>query len=193
MSTTAPNVLAARACSAPCWLAAAPPTPSAIPIARTPTSAHATPFAIRPIRPSAYSHAGGDCARARVFARCSTKGQRPTAASRCALGVRVLRPGAALGRRQAAALRGDRAALHAVRRCEIDGDGPVAADGSDLVHLRGAHVHPQLRDVARNLALETDVIRLVVSRLIPRQEDGRELVEGELSVRARIRRRAPAA
>src|SRR4029077_1094234 len=104
------------------------------------------------------------------------------------LRVRVLGPGAALGRRQAAALRGDRTALDAVRRREIDRDSAVAADGSDLVDLRGAHVHPELSDVARNLALEADVIRLVVARLVPRQEDGRELVERELPVRARIGR-----
>src|SRR6185437_15252364 len=52
----------------------------------------------------------------------------------------VLRPGAALGRREATAPGGDRAALDAVRRRDPDLDLAVAT--AELVHLRGAHPHP---------------------------------------------------
>ena len=48
-------------------------------------------------------------------------------------------PGAALGRRQPAALGGDRSTLHAVRRRDVHGHRAVAVLRADLVHLRRAH------------------------------------------------------
>src|SRR5689334_22431142 len=71
----------------------------------------------------------------------------------------VLGPGAAFRWREAAASCGDRAALDAVRGRDLDLDIAVAA--SELVHLRGAHPHPQLAQVARDAALDADVVRLV--------------------------------
>ena len=52
-------------------------------------------------------------------------------AQRNALGQRVLGAGAALGRRQPAALGGDRAALDAVRRVHVDVHHPVAVVGAE--------------------------------------------------------------
>src|SRR5438874_4203273 len=102
------------------------------------------------------------------------------------LGVLVLGPGAALGRSQAPALRGDRAALDAVRRGHLHADVPVALRLADLVHLRRAHPLPELAECARDARLDPDVARLVVARLVPRREDRRELVEDELPVGRRI-------
>ena len=64
------------------------------------------------------------------------------------LGQRVLGAGAALGRGQPAALRGDRAALDAVGRVHLDVDEPVARVAAELVHLCRAHVHPGLGEVS---------------------------------------------
>ena len=102
----------------------------------------------------------------------------------------VLGAAAAFGRGQAAALGGDGAALDAVRRGELHLDGAVAVRVADLVDLRRAHVRPQLRQLARDLRLDADVIRLVVARAVARREDARQLVEGQLPVRRRIRLRA---
>ena len=74
---------------------------------------------------------------------------------------------------------------------QFDGDSstvtrpssPVSADG---VHLRRAHVGPQLGDVRRHVPLHADVVGLVVPGLVAGGEDRRELVEGELAVRRRI-------
>src|SRR5919204_2062120 len=104
---------------------------------------------------------------------------------------RVLRPRAALRRGEAAAFRRDRAALDAVRGRDLDLDLAVAA--GDLVHLRWAHAHPHLAQVARDAALEAQVVRLVVARPVPREVDRRELVEGELPVRPRIAARTAGA
>src|SRR5918912_452244 len=83
---------------------------------------------------------------------------------------RVLRPRAALRWGEAAALRADRAALDAVRRRDLDVD--LAVPVPDLVHLRRAHAGPQLAEVARHVALDPDVARLVVAGAVPRQVDG---------------------
>src|SRR5438309_2947782 len=96
-----------------------------------------------------------------------------------ALGQLVLGAAAALWWGQTAAFGGDRAALDAVRRCDID------ALLRRLVDLRGTESFPELRDVLRNVSADDDVVRLVVARLVPRGEDGGELVEGELAVRRR--------
>ena len=60
----------------------------------------------------------------------------------------------------------------------------------DLVDLRRAHARPQLGELARHLGLHADVVRLVVARAVAREEHRRELVERELAVGRRIRRRA---
>src|ERR671932_620210 len=104
---------------------------------------------------------------------------------------RVLGPGAALRRGEAAAARRDRAALDAVRGRHLHVDLAVAAPG--LVDLGRAQVDPELGQVARDAALDPDVIRLVVPRPVPREVDRRELVEGELSVRPGIAARAAGA
>src|SRR5919202_751571 len=101
---------------------------------------------------------------------------------------RVLGPGAALRRGEAAAARRDRAALDAVRGRHLHVDLAVAAPG--LVDLGRAQVDPELGEVARDAALDPDVIRLVVPRPVPREVDRRELVEGELPVRPGIAARA---
>ena len=66
----------------------------------------------------------------------------------------------------------------------------VAVGGAGLVDLRRAHVHPQVGEVARHLPLDPDVVRLVVARPVPGEEDGRELVERELAVGRRVAGRA---
>ena len=58
---------------------------------------------------------------------------------------------------------------------------------ADLVHLGRAHVHPGLRDLAPNLAVDAEVARRVVARLVPREVDARELVEEERAVGRRVR------
>src|SRR4051794_23897978 len=111
--------------------------------------------------------------------------QRASESRKCVFGA-----AAAFRRRQAAAFRGDRAALDAVRRGELDLDRSLAVLLADLVDLRGAEVHPHLRQLARDLRLDADVVRLVVARSVARREDARELVEGDLPVGRRIRLRA---
>src|SRR3989442_588832 len=101
-----------------------------------------------------------------------------------ALGQFVLGTAAAFWRGQPAAFRGDRAALDAVRRRHGD------AGFRRLVDLGRAHSLPEPCDVLRDVTLDHDVVRLVVARLVPRREDGRELVERELAVRRRIALRA---
>ena len=49
---------------------------------------------------------------------------------------------------------------------------------------------PELGDLARHAALDPDVVRLVVARLVAGGEDGRELVEGERPVGRRVAARA---
>src|SRR5205823_1226437 len=102
--------------------------------------------------------------------------------------------GAALGRREPTALRGDRAALHAVRRRHAHGHdlgaGALALAATTapadrtrhLVHLRRAHADPHLREHARHLGLYADVARLVVTGAVPREEHRRQLVERQLAV-----------
>src|SRR4029077_19457864 len=93
---------------------------------------------------------------------------------------RVLGAGTALRRREAAALGGDRTALHTVRRRYVD------TSLGCFVDLRRAHPLPEQRDVLRHFPLEHDVARLIVTRLVAGREDRRELVERELPVRRRI-------
>ena len=98
--------------------------------------------------------AAGSSGRARPrlsgpFAGFVLEGTRELAASRgtavpASSRQRVLGARAALGRRQAAALRRDRAALDAVRRGDLDRRPSVSAAGSDLVDLRRAHARPEL-------------------------------------------------
>ena len=69
---------------------------------------------------------------------------------RAGSGERVLGPGAALGRRQTAALGADRAALDAVRGVDEHSHRPVAVRLPDLVDVGRAHPLPHLGDVARH-------------------------------------------
>src|SRR5438105_4845966 len=83
---------------------------------------------------------------------------------------------------QAAAFGGDGSALDAVRGGEFYFDGFVAGGVSavgvaDFVDLRGAHSFPREGQVARDLRLHADVVRLVVARAVAGCEDARELVE----------------
>ena len=61
---------------------------------------------------------------------------------------------------------------------------------ADLVDLRRAHPGPHLGHVARNVALDPDVVRLVVARAVAGGEHRRELVEGQRAVGRRVARRA---
>src|SRR5438094_341200 len=110
----------------------------------------------------------------------------------------VVRSVAALGRRQPAALRGDRAALDAVGRRDLQIHRRalelLASIGHLLEHLvrklvdlSRAHVAPHQGELERNLLLQADVVRRVVARGVPRGEDARELVERVLAVGFRIR------
>ena len=148
-STTEPSV-PASCFSAPWRLVALPPTPAATPIASTPTSPYETPFATRPIRASAsYQPLPRPCRGARLR-RCSTHGQR---SKRRASGYVSLysgpdRPRAASG----AALGGDRAALHAVRRREPTATMPspprcrsrTPAPGTCCAHSSATRAAPAL-------------------------------------------------
>src|SRR4051812_4542953 len=116
------------------------------------------PFATRPPRASGSSHSAGRLMSVATSIQ-STTDDGPARV----LGERVLRAAAALGRRQPSALGGDRAALHAVRRGDVDGDRSVAAFAADLVDLRRTEGNPHFGDVLRDLALELDVVRLVVA------------------------------
>src|ERR1041384_2092897 len=81
-----------------------------------------------------------------------------------ALGVLVQRAVAALGRRETAALGGDRSALDAVR--VVDDHVDVALLGrvvGDLVHAGRAHPLPGLRHLAGDVGLDPDVVRRVVA------------------------------
>ena len=80
-------------------------------------------------------------ATARAYAARGAPEPRP-------LGQRVLGAGAAFGRREPAALRGDRAALDAVRGSDDDRDHAVPEVRPDLVHVRGAHPGPGFGDRA---------------------------------------------
>ena len=71
-------------------------------------------------------------------------------------------------------------------------DRAVLGRAGHLVHLRGAHVHPRLRDLARDRVLDPDVARRVVARLVSAQIDARELVERQLAVGRRVLRGAVA-
>ena len=70
-------------------------------------------------------------------------------------------------------------------------DQAVLAGRLDLVDLRRAHPRPQLgRARAGTVGRDADVVRLVVPRPVPREEDRRELVERERAVGRRVRRGA---
>src|SRR4051794_14971332 len=99
------------------------------------------------------------------------------------LGQPVQRAVAALGRRQAPALRRDRPALHAVG--VVDDDVDLALLGrilGDLVDGGGTHPDPRLGDLARHLLLYADVVRRVVARRVAGDVDRRQLVEDVLAV-----------
>src|SRR5207253_2197340 len=103
------------------------------------------------------------------------------------------------GGRQASALRGDGPALDAVRRRDLEVDGPALESLApvrvqllehvvrELVDLRRAHVAPHERELERDLVLDSDVVRGVVARRVPGGEDARELVERVLAVGLRVR------
>src|SRR5689334_20526745 len=94
---------------------------------------------------------------------------------------------AALGRGQAPALGGDRAALHAVGG--VDDQVDHALRGRvlrDLVDAGRAHPGPALGHLARDALLDADVRRGVVAGRVAGEEDARELVERVLAVRLRI-------
>src|SRR5438445_6386905 len=95
-----------------------------------------------------------------------TEKSRPRIAAR--LGERVLGARAALGRRQPAAPRGDRAALDAVRRRHLHRDRTALAGAvlGELVDLRRAHPHPELADLPRHLGPDANVVLLVVPRSV---------------------------
>src|SRR4051812_23898222 len=137
------------------------------------------PFATRPTRASGSFHSEALRGLANVSIQATTAG----AASWVRLRERVLGAAAALRRRQPPTFCGDRTALHAIRRCDLDRDRAVAALDADLVHLGGTQVDPHLCDILRNTAFDADVIRLVVACLVPGCEHGRQLVERQLAVR----------
>src|SRR5215217_2708178 len=111
----------------------------------------------------------------------------------------VVRPVAALGWRQAAALRRDGSALHAVRGGDLELHLALAVELAVAVRLRGlellvghlvdlrrAHVLPHQGDLERNLVLDAYVVRRVVAGRVACGEHRRELVEGDLAVRLRV-------
>src|SRR5687767_3163830 len=97
-----------------------------------------------------------------------------------ALRLLVVRAFAALGRREAAALGGDRPTLHAVRGRYLEVDDLLGVELAvallqlledllgHLVHLRRAHLLPHERELERHLALDADVRRRVVAGLVAR-------------------------
>src|SRR3954467_6241168 len=88
------------------------------------------------------------------------------------LGDLVDRPVAALRRREAAALGGDRAALDAVGGVDDQVDHAVLRRVlGDLVDPGGTHPLPRLGDLARHPLLDPDVARGVVARGVSGQED----------------------
>src|SRR5919109_4840964 len=93
-----------------------------------------------------------------------------------------------LGRRQASALRGDRAALDAVGGSDLDSDDIAgrALFTRDLVDLGRTHAHPRLRELPSHLVVDADVARSIVAGLVSGEIDARELVEEELPVRLRV-------
>jgi hypothetical protein len=91
---------------------------------------------------------------------------------------------------QPAALGGDRAALDAVRRGDLDLHIAVTCLVADLVDLRRAHSRPELGDLRRNVVAYAQVVGRVVTCLVAAEEDRRELVEGELAVGNRVALRA---
>src|SRR5919108_5384984 len=116
---------------------------------------------------------------------------------RTASGRLVVRTVAPLRWGQAAALRGDRSALDAVRRRDVDLDlAPsvqlaVRPSGLELalghlVHRRWAHVLPHQRDLEWYPLLHADVVGRVVARRVARREHRGELVERDLSVGLRV-------
>src|SRR3954471_24409481 len=127
----------------------------------------------------AEENVGVRCSRPPIASRAAW-----TSASSTTLGELVVRARAALRRGQPAAFGGDRAALDAVRGRHLD------AVLDHLVDRRRAHARPQLGQLPRRLALHADVVRRVVARRVAREEDGRELVEGELAVGRRVALRA---
>src|SRR3954451_18748962 len=173
-SSTVPYVVPASSCSAPCRLVALPPSPSASFSARRATIPYETPFATSPARARGSSQSRCERTSANASIRSTTAGHRFEV-----LRQRVFGPRAALGRREPAALRGDRPALHAIRRGDVHGHRSVAALCPDLVDLRRAEIDPHLRDLLRHAPFYADVVRLVVARLVARREDRRELVERE--------------
>src|SRR4051794_7299997 len=83
--------------------------------------------------------------------------------------VLVQRTVAALGEGQAAALGGDRTALHAVRGGDVDVDGlrpGLELLVRDLVDLRRAHRDPGLGELAGHSLLDPDVVGSGVARRV---------------------------
>src|ERR671915_826493 len=95
---------------------------------------------------------------------------------------------AALGRRQAPALGGDRAALDAVRWVDdqVDVRRVLGRVLGQLVDAGRAHPRPRLGQLARDALLDADVAGRVVARRVARRKDARELVERVLAVGLRI-------
>src|SRR5215831_18049252 len=132
---------------------------------------------LRPARCSSCSTAGptersrsspsSATAAVRVFVPALSGGSRRDEPRARPLRDRVLGAAAAFRRGEPAAFGGDRAALDTVRGREVHLHGPVAVGWTDLVHLRGAHLHPHLRQLAPDAPLYPDVIRLVVARAVP--------------------------
>src|SRR5436190_17061161 len=103
------------------------------------------------------------------------------------LGDLVQRAVAALRRREAPALGGDRPALHAVGRVHDQVHRPgLRRVLGNLVDAGRTHPLPRLGDLARYALLDPDVRRRVVARRVAGQEDARQLVERVLAVRLRI-------
>src|SRR6185295_18142171 len=101
------------------------------------------------------------------------------------LGLLIKRAVAALGQRQPAALGGNRAALDAVGGGDVDvylGGAVFELVLGDLVDLGRAHRDPGLGYLARDLGLDADVVGGVVAGGVAGEEDGVELVEGQLVV-----------
>src|SRR3954471_24701171 len=88
----------------------------------------------------------------------------------------VHRPVATLGGRQAPALGGDRAALHAVGGVDDQVDHALLRRVlGDLVDARGAHPRPALAHLAWHPLLDADVRRRVVARRVAGEKDAGEL------------------
>ena len=137
---------------------------------------------------SSAANRGVPCTRRRASSRRRLLETRPVSdtgvkRSRTRLGERVLGAGAALGRGQPTALGGDRAALDTVRRRHLHRDLAVAVASARPRNLRRAHVHPQLRHLARHMRSSRMWFGWSSRVLLPESEDRRELVEGQLAVR----------